>query len=94
MLKKEDAIGALQKIKDPEIGLDIWTLGFIYDIAIDKDKVHIKMTLTTPFCPMAQHMMLEVKKGLTEIGFKNPEVELVFDPPWEPSKEVKTLMGW
>ena len=82
---------ALRKVIDPELGLNIVDLGLIYGIDVDEKKVEIKMTLTTPFCPLAGFLIAQVEEKLEELGYE-PEVKLVFDPPWTPermSREVR-----
>ena len=91
---KEQAIDVLKKIKDPELDLDIYTLGLIYEINVKEDKaVDIKMTFTSPMCPYGPQLLESVKTDLEGAGFKRPTVEIVFSPPWEPSEEVKMMLG-
>lgn len=92
-LSKADAISALKKIIDPEIGLDIYNLELIYGITVSGDSVTIKMTLTSPTCPYGPMILREVKEKLQKKGFKNPTIELVFEPAWKPSDKVKMLLG-
>jgi len=95
MVTKEDVIEVLKTIMDPEIFLDIWFLGLIYDIAIeDGAYVNIKMTFTTPTCPAGPDMVLAVREKVAALeGVEDVYVEVVFTPPWEPNEEVKGLMG-
>jgi len=79
---KDDIIAALKTVYDPEIPVNIWDLGFIYDIEISP-AVLIKMTLTSPMCPMADmivHMTVQAAESVAGPG--NVKVELVWDPPW------------
>ena len=93
-LKKNHAIKALKLVEDPEIKMDIWTLGLIYDIKIsDGNDIYIKMTLTSPACPFGPTIINNSKENLKKEGFKNPKIEVVFDPPWEPSEDVKLMLG-
>ena len=93
-LTKKHAVTALKKVTDPELGLDIYTLELIYDIIIkNDDSVVIKMTLTSPMCPYGPSLMKDVKDKLKQKGFKNPEIDLVFEPMWVPSEKVKMLLG-
>jgi FeS assembly SUF system protein len=80
-----DIVKILKNIYDPEIPVNIYDLGLIYDILIDEDKmVKIIMTLTAPNCPVADQLLLEVKEKVAEVeGVKNSEVELVFEPQWD-----------
>jgi len=91
-LAQENAKEALKKVIDPELGIDIWTLGLIYNMEIKKNKIQIKMTFTSPMCPYGPVLVENVKNELKNIGF-NPEVEIVFTPPWQPSEEIKMMLG-
>ena len=84
---KEKVITEIKKIYDPEIPVNIYELGLIYDVSVDKDnKVYIKMTLTTPNCPVAESLPNEVKNSVKEIKeANNVELDLVWDPPWDKS---------
>ncbi len=96
MITKEDVIEKLKQVKDPEIGLDLWFLGLIYDIKIeDGGYITVTMTFTTPMCPQGPEMVLDVRAKVAELdGVEDVYVEVVFDPPWEPNEEVKALMGF
>jgi FeS assembly SUF system protein len=82
-----EIVNHLKNIYDPEIPVNIYDLGLIYDIEIDEeDKVTITMTLTAPNCPVADSLLLEVKERVETIkGVRGAEINLVFDPPWDPS---------
>ncbi|WP_343344432.1 DUF59 domain-containing protein [Sphingomicrobium sp. XHP0239] len=88
----EDVKGAivemLQSIYDPEIPVDIYNLGLIYDVSVtDEGDATVLMTLTTPHCPVAESMPGEVEvRTLSVPGVRDAEVKLVWDPPWDPSK--------
>jgi len=81
---KEKIIEAISKVFDPEIPVNIYELGLIYNIDIKKDKsVDITMTLTSPFCPVAGSLPKEVAARASEVeGVTDANVELVFEPPW------------
>jgi len=85
---QEAVIEALKSIYDPEIPVDIYELGLIYDVAISEDgDAVITMTLTTPHCPVAESMPGEVELRVLSVpGIRDAEVKLVWDPPWDPSK--------
>ena len=94
----EKIVRVLKHIFDPEIPVDIYELGLIYDVFVNEDyEVKILMTLTTPNCPVAETLPLEVEekvKSLDEV--KNAEVEITFDPPWTQdlmSDEAKLELG-
>lgn len=85
---QEAVIEALKSIYDPEIPVNIYELGLIYDVAISEDgDAVITMTLTTPHCPVAESMPGEVELRVLSVpGIRDAEVKLVWDPPWDPSK--------
>ena len=84
MTKKEQIIEEIRKIYDPELPVNIYELGLIYDIKVKDEKfVIIKMTLTTPNCPVAESLPNEVKNGAMQVeGIEDVDLELVWDPPW------------
>jgi metal-sulfur cluster biosynthetic enzyme len=92
---KDEVIEVLKNTRDPELGIDIHTLGLIRKIQInpEKEAVLIQMTLTTPLCPYGPQIMKDVETGLRNIGLKRVKIELVFDPPWQPSPEVRLMLG-
>ena len=80
---KEKVIEEIKKINDPENPVNIYELGLIYDVVVNKDHVKIKMTLTTPNCPVAESLPKEVKEGAMQVdGIEEVDLELVWDPPW------------
>lgn len=96
MATKEDILGKLRLVKDPELGINIVDLGLIYEVGIKEKKVLIKMTFTTPACPMMNYMLMQAKERLEELPDLDIEIEIVFDPPWSPerlSKEAKLRLG-
>ena len=83
---KEKVIAEIKKIYDPEIPVNIYELGLIYDISIKDKDVSVKMTLTTPNCPVAESLPKEVKDSIMEIkGVNKVDLNLVWDPPWNKS---------
>lgn len=93
MLTKEQVIEALKTVYDPEIALDIWFLGLIYNIEIEPDTVKLQMTFTSPMCPMGPAIVEEVRSKVQALGAREVKVEIVFNPPWVPSEEVKAMLG-
>ena len=81
-------IQALKKVYDPEIPVDIYELGLIYKVDINDDRhVDIEMTLTAPACPVAGEMPGWVEEAAMKVeGVKSAKANLVFDPPWDPSR--------
>ena len=87
MVEKDKIIEALKKVTDPELNLDIWSLGLIYDVKIDNEKITIVMTLTSPSCPYGDALMADVKRKVSEVeGVSEAIIEITFDPPWSPEK--------
>ena len=84
---KEKIIKEIRKIYDPEIPVYIYELGLIYEIKVEKDNnVKVKMTLTTPNCPVAESLPKEVKDSIMQVKEVNDvDLELVWDPPWDKS---------
>lgn len=85
---QRDVVRALRQVFDPEISVNIYDLGLIYDIDIDDDqKVFIKMTMTAPNCPMADELFMQVNEAVRDVpGVTDCAVEVVFDPPWDKSR--------
>ena len=83
---KEKVIAEIKKIYDPEIPVNIYELGLIYDISVKDKDVSVKMTLTTPNCPVAESLTKEVKDSILEIKeVKKVDLDLVWEPPWDKS---------
>jgi len=94
----EKIVRVLKKVYDPEIPVDIYELGLIYDVFVnDHYEVKILMTLTTPNCPVAETLPVEVEEKVkTSEEVKDAEVEITFDPPWSQelmSEEAKLELG-
>ena len=84
---EEQVIKVLRSVYDPEIPVSIYDLGMIYGIRIDRDRVHVRMTLTTPACPVAGILPGQVETRVKALeGVSDATVELVWDPPWTPDK--------
>ena len=83
MSKKELIIEEIRKIYDPELPVNIYELGLIYDIKIEDKNVEVKMTLTSPNCPVAESLPKEVKDSILKIkGVNDVDLKLVWAPPW------------
>lgn len=83
----DGVIAALKEIFDPEIPVNIYELGLIYGVEVDEGHVTVNMTLTTPHCPVAESMPAEVELRVGAVpGVGVVDVNLVWDPPWDPSK--------
>lgn len=95
MTSKDEIIEALKTIEDPELFLDIWFLGLIYSIEQEDDgKVKIDMTFTSAMCPAGPLLVNQVKEKVGALpGVSGVEVTVVFSPPWQPSEDVRLLLG-
>ncbi|MCU0305270.1 MAG: SUF system Fe-S cluster assembly protein [Thermoanaerobaculales bacterium] len=99
MTLKDDIIAAIQTVYDPEIPINIWEVGLIYDVSVDDaGKVHVLMTLTSPHCPVAETLPIDVRRAVEEVdGVASAEVEITWDPPWDPemmSEAAKLELGF
>jgi len=95
----EKIVRVIKTIYDPEIPVDIYELGLIYDVFVNEDyDVRVLMTLTTPNCPVAETLPAEVEEKIRSINeVKTAEVEITFDPPWNQdlmSEEAKLELGF
>jgi metal-sulfur cluster biosynthetic enzyme len=97
MITEEAVFKALSKVIDPELGIDIVSMGFIYSVGIEDGRVNVAMTLTTRGCPMHSTLTKQAEEAvLAETGASGVEVHLVFDPPWNidmMSAEAKEKLG-
>ena len=84
---RDDIINAIKTVYDPEIPVNIWDLGLIYNIEIKESEIVITMTFTSPTCPMMEELMAQLKDVVQNVAGNTPvRVELVWDPPWDLSK--------
>jgi len=88
----------LKEIKDPELGIDIVTLGLIRDISIDDESAGISgaevlMTFTSPTCPFADKLIEEVENAIRSAGFENARVEVTFESPWQAPEGLRDILG-
>ncbi|MDO8628772.1 MAG: metal-sulfur cluster assembly factor [Nanoarchaeota archaeon] len=94
MVTKENVITILKTVKDPELWIDIWTIGLIREITLEKTKITILMTLTTPQCPYGPQLMDDMKQALIKgTKIKNIDLQLTFNPPWKPTEELRKVLG-
>ena len=95
----EDVVLALKQVYDPEIPVNIYDLGLVYELQINKDhEVSIQMTFTAPNCPMADEVLAEVQRSVEDVpGIKSCKIDLVFEPVWDQSMlsdEARVALGW
>jgi len=92
MLTKEQIVKVLETVIDPELGIDVWTLGLIYGIEIKQDEVKITMTFTTPACPYGPQLIEQIGTKL-EPKAGRVRIQITYDPPWMPSEDLKEILG-
>lgn len=92
-LTKEEVLEKLKEVKDPELGIDIVTLGLVRNVTFVEDGIEVLMTMTTPFCPFADDIIADVEKKIRSLKAGEAKVEITFDPPWEPPKELRDKLG-
>jgi metal-sulfur cluster biosynthetic enzyme len=96
----EDAIrDALRFVTDPEVGLNVIDLGLVYSIEVSAERIGVRMTMTTPACPVADTLVESVREAVRAAAPKTAdiEIELVWDPPWNPemmSEIARAHFGW
>jgi len=98
-MTKEKIRDALRFVNDPEVGINIVDLGLVYDVEVQSDKVDVKMTMTSPTCPLhaviTRNVENTIRAKFQAARFVN--VEMVWDPPWDPSmmsQKAKQTLGW
>lgn len=95
----ENVVLAIKQVYDPEIPVNVYDLGLIYELNINKSKeVYIKMTFTAPNCPMADEVIAEVQKSVEDVpGISGCKIDLVFEPAWDQSMmsdEARVILGF
>ena len=95
---ERDIVRALRQVFDPEIAVNVYDLGLIYELNVDEGhRVKIKMTLTAPNCPMADEVIAEVKRSVEDVpGISGCSIDLVFEPAWDQSMlsdEARVILG-
>jgi FeS assembly SUF system protein len=83
---KEEVVAMLREVYDPEIPVNIYELGLVYEVHVDESRgVRIVMTLTSPMCPVAEILPVEIETRAREIeGVRDVQIDLIWDPPWDP----------
>ncbi|MBS3168907.1 DUF59 domain-containing protein [Candidatus Woesearchaeota archaeon] len=94
MITREQIIeNVLKKYEDPELMIDVWTLGLVYALVVENTAVQIKLTFTSPMCPYGPMMVEELKSLILKEGAGSVAIEITFEPPWQPSEELKEMLG-
>lgn len=93
----EEQLEIINKIKlilDPDVYVDIWTMGLIYDIDIkDDEEVTITMTFTTPFCPAAPMLQAQIREQLEGLGYLGININTTFEPPWKCPEDLRIMLS-
>jgi metal-sulfur cluster biosynthetic enzyme len=93
MITNEQIIETLKTVKDPEVHIDVWTMGLIYNLEIKDDIINILMTYTTPFCPWGPDLQENIKSVLQDLGAKTVNIEVTFDPPYKMPEALRATLG-
>lgn len=93
-----DILRALRVVIDPELGIDVVSLGLVYETSREGDRARVVMTMTTPACPLGESITRDAREAVETMvpGVRHADVELVFDPPWTPermSPEAREQLG-
>jgi len=99
MLTEEEIREALRAVEDPEAGMSIVDLGLVYGVEVTPSLIHVRMTMTSPACPVAPYIVEEAVAAIRAAAADVPDVdvELVWDPPWTPermSPSARSRFGW
>ncbi|MBI2146816.1 DUF59 domain-containing protein [Candidatus Woesearchaeota archaeon] len=95
MITKEELIEKVfKKYVDKEIDMDVWTLGLVYNLEVVDNKVMVTMTFTSPLCPYGPQMVEEIKQEIKKLGAVQVQITVTFEPLWQPSEELKEMLGF
>lgn len=94
----ERVTAALREVIDPELGLNVVDLGLVYGVDVEGGHVHVRLTMTTPACPLGEQIARDAEQHVRDVeGVDDVSVELVWEPPWGPerlSPDAKEALGW
>jgi metal-sulfur cluster biosynthetic enzyme len=96
---RRQVLDALREVVDPELGLNVVDLGLVYRVAVDdSSRVEIDLSMTTPACPLGEHLLLEAEQRIRAVPeVRSVEARLVWDPPWQPERmsgTARAALGW
>jgi len=99
MLTESEVREALREVQDPEAGMSVVDLGLVYGVEVSPTRIHVRMTMTSPACPVAPYIVEEAVAAIRAAadGVPDVDVELVWDPPWTPermSESARRRFGW
>lgn len=93
MITQDQLVDLFKNYVDPELMIDIWTLGLIYEAKIENEVVKVKLTFTSPMCPYGPQMVSELKQQIIAKGAAEVQIDITFEPPWQPSPELREMLG-
>ena len=94
MITKEEVLEVFKSYEDPELHIDVWTLGLIYEYGVTENgDVFVKITFTSPMCPFGPQMVEELTQNIKKKGANEVKIEVTFDPAWKPSEELREMLG-
>jgi metal-sulfur cluster biosynthetic enzyme len=93
MISEEKLVDVFKSYDDPELHIDVWTLGLIYEHTINGSDVFVKLTFTSPMCPFGPQMVDELTQNIKNAGANEVKIEVTFDPPWKPTEELREMLG-
>lgn len=95
MVSRAEVEEVLRTTYDPDLDIDLRTLGLIYEVAFDEpaQELRLTMTLTSPLCPYGDEMVAELKRRFRELGLEKVQVTVVFEPPWQPPEGLREMLG-
>ena len=95
MITKEELIEKVfKKYVDKEIDMDVWTLGLVYNLEVQDNAVKVLMTFTSPLCPYGPQMVHELEQEIKKLGVSQVQINITFEPLWQPSEELKDMLGF
>jgi len=83
-----------KKYVDKEIDMDVWTLGLVYNLEVQDNAVKVLMTFTSPLCPYGPQMVHELEQEIKKLGVSQVQINITFEPLWQPSEELKDMLGF
>ena len=94
MITKELLIEQVfKRYEDPELNIDVWTLGLIYEVKIEGNNIKVVLTFTSLMCPFGPQMVEDLKRMIFDLGAAAVDIEVTFTPPWQPSEELREMLG-
>ena len=90
-------VDALGDVLDPELGISVVDLGLVYGVDVEDGHVHVRLSMTTPSCPLGEQLVDDAEQRLRAAGVRDAEIEIVWEPPWDPERmttAARQALGW